>query len=182
MLIGVGALFVIAAAAGPSQPATINTTNTSGKSNNTQTQHKSVTTTKEVTTTEPIPFTSSTVNDASLAKGTTKVRTAGVNGVKTLTYTVTYKDGKETGRTLKSTVVTTPPVNQVTAVGTYVAPPQPSCPNGSYVNSAGNTVCSPAYSNTVPPGATARCVDGTYSYSQSHSGTCSHHGGVAEWL
>lgn len=34
----------------------------------------------------------------------------------------------------------------------------------------------------APPGATARCADGSYSYSQHHSGTCSHHGGVAQWL
>jgi hypothetical protein len=34
----------------------------------------------------------------------------------------------------------------------------------------------------APPGATARCNDATYSYSQSRSGTCSHHGGVAQWL
>jgi hypothetical protein len=33
-----------------------------------------------------------------------------------------------------------------------------------------------------PPGATALCRDGTYSFSQHHSGTCSHHGGVATWL
>ncbi|HVA29865.1 MAG TPA: DUF3761 domain-containing protein [Gaiellaceae bacterium] len=33
-----------------------------------------------------------------------------------------------------------------------------------------------------PPGATARCNDGTYSFSQTHSGTCSYHGGVAVWL
>ena len=33
-----------------------------------------------------------------------------------------------------------------------------------------------------PPGATAQCRDGTYSFSQHHSGTCSHHGGVARWL
>jgi hypothetical protein len=33
-----------------------------------------------------------------------------------------------------------------------------------------------------PPGATARCNDGTYSFSQHHSGTCSHHRGVAVWL
>lgn len=32
-----------------------------------------------------------------------------------------------------------------------------------------------------PAGATARCNDGTYSYSQTRQGTCSHHGGVAEW-
>jgi hypothetical protein len=35
---------------------------------------------------------------------------------------------------------------------------------------------------TPPPGATAVCRDGTYSFSQHHSGTCSHHGGVAKWL
>jgi Protein of unknown function (DUF3761) len=29
---------------------------------------------------------------------------------------------------------------------------------------------------------TARCNDGTASYSQHHSGTCSGHGGVAQWL
>ncbi|MSQ21739.1 MAG: DUF3761 domain-containing protein [Dehalococcoidia bacterium] len=36
----------------------------------------------------------------------------------------------------------------------------------------------PASSHT---GATVRCRDGTYSYSQHRSGTCSHHGGVAQW-
>src|SRR5438093_10753380 len=35
---------------------------------------------------------------------------------------------------------------------------------------------------SAPPGATAQCRDGTYSFSQHHSGTCSHHGGVARWL
>ena len=39
-----------------------------------------------------------------------------------------------------------------------------------------------AASNTDPTGATAKCKDGTYSKSQHHTGTCSHHGGVAEWL
>ena len=36
--------------------------------------------------------------------------------------------------------------------------------------------------NTDPTGATAKCKDGTYSKSQHHSGTCSSHGGVAQWL
>jgi hypothetical protein len=35
---------------------------------------------------------------------------------------------------------------------------------------------------SAPPGATALCRDGTYSFSQHRSGTCSHHGGVAKWL
>jgi hypothetical protein len=35
---------------------------------------------------------------------------------------------------------------------------------------------------TAPVGATAICKDGTYSYSATRSGTCSHHGGVRTWL
>lgn len=30
--------------------------------------------------------------------------------------------------------------------------------------------------------ATARCHDGSLSFSANACGTCSHHGGVAEWL
>src|SRR5882672_1163567 len=36
--------------------------------------------------------------------------------------------------------------------------------------------------NTDPTGATAKCKDGTYSKSKHHKGSCSHHGGVAEFL
>jgi hypothetical protein len=57
-----------------------------------------------------------------------------------------------------------------------------ACPNGTYENSAGNVVCKPYESPTQPAGATARCEDGTYSFSESRSGTCSDHGGVAVWL
>src|SRR5713226_6823619 len=35
---------------------------------------------------------------------------------------------------------------------------------------------------SAPTGATARCRDGTYSFSKHRSGTCSHHGGVGTWL
>ena len=34
---------------------------------------------------------------------------------------------------------------------------------------------------SCPIGATAKCKDGTCSYSQNRRGTCSYHGGVAEW-
>jgi hypothetical protein len=57
-----------------------------------------------------------------------------------------------------------------------------SCPNGTYVNTAGNDICRPFDAATPPAGATARCVDGSYSFSQSRSGTCSGHKGVAQWL
>ncbi|MFL9983060.1 DUF3761 domain-containing protein [Paraburkholderia sediminicola] len=55
--------------------------------------------------------------------------------------------------------------------------------HGHYVNKSGQEVHSPAKtkSGSLPAGASARCADGTYSFSRHHSGTCSRHGGVAEW-
>lgn len=81
-----------------------------------------VITTKTMTTTTPIPFTSTTQQDASLAKGKTTIKTAGVNGVQTQTWKVTYSNGNETGRTVISTAITTQPVTEVIEQGTYVAP------------------------------------------------------------
>jgi outer membrane biosynthesis protein TonB len=54
--------------------------------------------------------------------------------------------------------------------------------NNHYTNTGGKEVHSPAYAPSVPQGASAICRDGTYSFSQSRRGTCSHHGGVLEWL
>ena len=54
--------------------------------------------------------------------------------------------------------------------------------NNHYINSVGNEVHSPAFAPSIPAGASAICRDGEYSFSQSRRGTCSRHGGVAEWL
>ncbi|MDB5099059.1 MAG: type 3 domain protein [Cyanobacteria bacterium RYN_339] len=51
-----------------------------------------------------------------------------------------------------------------------------------YTNVDGNWIPSPVQANSAPAGATAQCNDGTYSFSQHHRGTCSHHGGVRAWL
>jgi hypothetical protein len=77
---------------------------------------------------------------------------------------------------------------QVVAPASAPAPTQTQSSNeqlsndNHYINSAGNEVHSPAYAPAIPPGASAQCRDGTYSFSQSRRGTCSHHGGVAEWF
>jgi hypothetical protein len=57
-----------------------------------------------------------------------------------------------------------------------------SCGHDYYSNSRGRCVHRPVRTPRAPAGATARCRDGTYSFSQSRRGTCSHHGGVAAWL
>ena len=53
------------------------------------------------------------------------------------------------------------------------------CSGGYYKNVSGHCIHSPS---TDPAGATAKCRDNTYSYSEHASGTCSHHGGVARWI
>jgi hypothetical protein len=70
-------------------------------------------------------------------------------------------------------------------VGTASAdarPPVTTCGADSYVNSRGNCVHRPVRASRAPAGAAAKCRDGTYSFSQSRRGTCSWHGGVAQWL
>ncbi len=61
--------------------------------------------------------------------------------------------------------------------------PTPSAAqDGYYTNVSHHRVHRPVHSNQVPAGASAHCRDGTYSFSEHRRGTCSHHGGVAEWL
>lgn len=144
--------------------------------------------TKTITSTESIPYTSSTIEDGNLDAGLTETRVSGVNGVRTIIHKVTLTDGIETARKEVSNTITTTAINEVIAKGTKQYQPQvqvqsePDCPNGTYINTYGNVVCSPYSSNSAPAGASAQCEDGTYSFSQSRRGTCSSHGGVAVWL
>jgi len=51
----------------------------------------------------------------------------------------------------------------------------------TYTNVDGRQVHRPVRAAAPPPGWTAQCRDGAYSFSVHHRGTCSHHGGVAGW-
>lgn len=54
--------------------------------------------------------------------------------------------------------------------------------DGYYTAVSGHRVHRPMQANNQPSGATAHCRDGSWSFSENHRGTCSHHGGVADWL
>ena len=84
----------------------------------TYTGSKAVVTTKEVTKTEEVVFQTREVENALLAEGVRRVKTAGQKGVRTIVETVTYTDGVETGRVEKSNTITTPAVDEVIEVGT----------------------------------------------------------------
>lgn len=84
--------------------------------------------TKDVTSTVPVPFESQTVEDPALPQGQQKVTQVGVDGVRTIVDTVTYTDGVETARVRKSDTITTQPITQITAIGTYVEPIDPPTP------------------------------------------------------
>lgn len=91
---------------------------------------------------------------------------------------------QETSYSVQQTVKETPVVPKTVERETSVQEGTELSNDNYYTNIDGNSVHSPAYTedNSVPAGTSARCRDGTYSFSQHRSGTCSHHGGVARWL
>lgn len=133
------------------------------------------------TKTEDIAFQTENKNDSTIEKGQTKVQQEGKNGAKETKFKVTYTDGKETAREKSSEAVTIQPINKIVLNGTKVATPATSSPSktNTYTNVDGNVIESPSSNQS---GATAKCRDGSYSHSQHRSGTCSGHGGVAQWL
>ncbi|MDR7110888.1 hypothetical protein J2X03_000744 [Microbacterium trichothecenolyticum] len=117
-----------------------------------------VASTREEAVTEAIPFTETRVDDGALPAGQTQIRTPGQNGEKTLTYLVHLLDGQEVSRELISDVVTTQPITQVIANGTYVAPPPPPAP--APAQPAGN--CDSNYADAcVPIDSDVDCAGGS---------------------
>ena len=100
--------------------------------------------------------------------------TAGTDKVKTKVFWHTYR--KPGTFHVKVTIYDVGAHTSASAscVATWTRPPS----GGSTGSSSGGKSRSPS----VPAsGPTALCRDGTYSYSQHRSGTCSWHGGVAVW-
>ena len=86
------------------------------------TEQEEVATERTVTETkkEIIPFETKTINDDTVEYGKTIVKTEGVNGEKTYTYSVTYMGEKEKSRELVKEEITKQPVAKVIANGTKV--------------------------------------------------------------
>ncbi|NQO95067.1 G5 domain-containing protein [Streptococcus suis] len=83
--------------------------------------HVPVVTTEEVVETQVVAFETIREDDPNLEVGKEVVETEGVNGERTIVYTVTKTDGVETARTVKSDSITTPATTKVIKVGTKPA-------------------------------------------------------------
>lgn len=103
-------------------------------------------------TDKAVPYTSTQVDDPTLAVGTTQITTQGVNGVEHVCKTGTD--------VIKEDSITTDKVDQVVSNGTEQPVP-------TYVPVQRSTGC-----------AVTLCADGSCSFSTGR-GTCSHHGGEA---
>lgn len=90
-----------------------------------------------------LPYITTTVQDSLLAKGKSQVKTKGVNGTEKLTYQITWTNAQQTAKTLASTVIVTPAVNEVVEDGTYVAPTTPAPTQTSATVSTPSTSCYP---------------------------------------
>lgn len=126
----------------------------------TPTATKPLVVTKKVTETQAVDFTVTTVDNASLAAGTTQVVTPGQPGKRTVVYSVTYTDGVETGRMLLTETVTVQPVAQVVANGTYVAPPPPA-PVPLVAEPPAGGGCDSNYDPCVPIASDVDCAGGS---------------------
>jgi resuscitation-promoting factor RpfB len=81
--------------------------------------------------TEALPFDEEEVEDEDLPKGTRIITQAGRAGVRTTTYELEVVGGAVVGRTVVTSVITTPPVTQVVTVGTAELPTDVNVTPGS---------------------------------------------------
>ena len=77
-----------------------------------------VVTTENVTETQVIYHGTITLSNPDLPKGTKRIKIAGVDGEKTVVYTITKTNGVETNRVVRDEQITKIPITQVVEIGT----------------------------------------------------------------
>ena len=129
---------------------------------------RAIVTHEELVVTQPVPFTAVTQEDPNLDVGTSVVIVAGVVGERTITYRVVYTDGVETARKQLSDVVTTAPIDEITAIGTRTPPPPKPAPVVGGRNGSGgggsSGGCDPNYDASwacVPIASDVDCAGGS---------------------
>lgn len=122
-------------------------------------------TSKEETVTETIPFKTVKKDAPDLYVGTESVFQEGENGEKSVTYTITYKDGQEESRTVKSETVIKEAINKIIRVGT-----KEKKPAYSYEYTEINIGISASGKNTLSGRCAAKAMSMAKAGKVSHSG------------
>jgi len=86
--------------------------------------------------------------------------------------TTTYKDYSKTCLSGSSSATATP----------AAAPAMAPAATPTMARKAPKAPTAAMSGGSAPAGATGKCKDGTFTMSKTHSGACSHHGGVASWM
>lgn len=112
-----------------------------------------------------VPFEATTIDDPQRDQGTTALVTAGVNGVKVITYRVTLVDGVEVSREVVGEAQSVAPVTEVTAIGSKApapaAAPVPAPAPVPLVQQGGGD-CNGNYSGACVPNASdVDCAGGS---------------------
>jgi uncharacterized protein YabE (DUF348 family) len=100
-----------------------------------------------VTLDEDVPFETEKIKDTNHDKGYKEVKTAGVNGKRTVTYKIVMKDGKEVSRQTLNSVSTKEMVKQVEIIGTKVSLPAGS--HEDWMAAAGLSASDYGYANYI---------------------------------
>lgn len=162
MLVGAAILLVISACGSAEAPSTSSASlaraATSAASTPTPSATPSPTpSVTRVTQTEAVPFGAVMVDDPNRPQGESVVTTVGVDGIRTIVFEVTTLRGAEVSRVVVSDDVTTPPVDEVTSVGTLVPPAPEPVP---FAQPAGE--CDPNYRGAcVPIDSDVDCAGGS---------------------
>lgn len=143
-----------------------------------------------VTEKEKVPFTEERVDDPSLTKGEEKVEREGVDGEKTIFYTVKYEKNTEVSKDRTGDKITKEPVSKLIKVGTYVAPVAPVTPAPTPSEQPQPQTQSPPATNTSPNSGVTNtvsgyCNDGTYvtgnPSARGRANACYGHGGWRDY-
>ncbi len=87
-----------------------------------------VVSTNEEIVIQTIPYTTEKIDDPTISLGQSQVTQIGVAGERTIVYTVTYTNGVETSRVVKSDSTTKEPINEIIKVGSKTEPDVPVAP------------------------------------------------------
>ena len=104
---------------------------------------------------------------------------------------VVPENGSTPAPTVSTPAPTAAPVSNAATSSPTVAPANTTTPKPRSLTELPKTTSEKTVSDAPSqstetkadkPGATARCKDGSLSYSKTRRGACSRHGGVAEWF